>query len=496
MVYHDGVPLDLTVLADFGVALSALPAREQVVELERVSRWLDSQRTRAWGLVAAAGIDRAVTAAVAAEVGCPPRAVQGMLESFSEVAALPALTAALASGSISAAHARAVAREVRHVETGLAEDVATVAVERVLAEHGSAATARAFAEAARGIAASKTCVAEAELARAHAARTVTLTPLRAGMARLAITASALDAAQMMDSLTAAARFGLGDAPGYDRANPADHGMAARRADAAVALITSSGGPVPGGRATAVYVTVSQATLEGGATPADLAGQGPLPAPHARALLDGAEPAHVPLPAPHARALLDGAEPARVAAPLTLAAGEPSGGFVRRLEAAPAPVSQPVRARYLERRPVKVIRVPVDQFGRYVMPAKTTGNPEARFPDAALRRHIQLRDRTCRFPGCPVPAWRCEVDHIIAWALGGRTIPENLACLCAFHHRGAKHAAGWSVRGDADVALVWRSPTGRMATTRPPSICPEHRWGKERAAPSTSPVRTVAPARDP
>ena len=34
--------------------------------------------------------------------------------------------------------------------------------------------------------------------------------------------------------------------------------------------------------------------------------------------------------------------------------------------------------------------------------------------ADLREQIQLRDRTCVFPGCARPARRCDVDHIIAY----------------------------------------------------------------------------------
>jgi HAMP domain-containing protein len=48
--------------------------------------------------------------------------------------------------------------------------------------------------------------------------------------------------------------------------------------------------------------------------------------------------------------------------------------------------------------------------------------------AAIDRHLRARDRHCRFPGCRLPAIRCEVDHTIDYALGGTTDVGNLAHL--------------------------------------------------------------------
>ncbi|GAA1756597.1 HNH endonuclease signature motif containing protein [Kocuria aegyptia] len=107
----------------------------------------------------------------------------------------------------------------------------------------------------------------------------------------------------------------------------------------------------------------------------------------------------------------------------------------------------------------------------------------------LRRLVELRDGTCRFPGCRRRAERCDLDHTVAWADGGPTAERNLAALCRQHHR-IKHRDGhlgrWSVRrivADPDDATIgslsepvavleWTSPGGLVH--RP---VPEHAGGR-------------------
>lgn len=86
--------------------------------------------------------------------------------------------------------------------------------------------------------------------------------------------------------------------------------------------------------------------------------------------------------------------------------------------------------------------------------------------ADLRKWLQVRDRTCRFPGCTRRAMRCEVDHSEDWAADhGVTAHDNLAHLCAFHHH-LKHETAWSLRHlDAGV-LEWTSLTGAVYRTTP------------------------------
>ena len=82
---------------------------------------------------------------------------------------------------------------------------------------------------------------------------------------------------------------------------------------------------------------------------------------------------------------------------------------------------------------------------------------------ALRRALEHRDRTCRFPGCE--SRHCDAHHIEHWADGGKTKLSNLVLLCRRHHR-AVHEEGWSValeRGE----LEFQTPGGRRVPEAPP-----------------------------
>jgi hypothetical protein len=86
------------------------------------------------------------------------------------------------------------------------------------------------------------------------------------------------------------------------------------------------------------------------------------------------------------------------------------------------------------------------------------------PPAALDRHVRLRDGTCRFPGCAVPARECDLDHLIPFPRGS-TSAENLHALCRRHH-ALKHDGGWQVSSGPDQSLTWTSPLGATATSYP------------------------------
>lgn len=92
------------------------------------------------------------------------------------------------------------------------------------------------------------------------------------------------------------------------------------------------------------------------------------------------------------------------------------------------------------------------------------------PSAALERAVRCRDLTCRFPGCSRPAVVCDLDHTIPFnhqdpAAGGRTVADNLKCLCRQHHR-LKTFGGWRDKQLPDGTVVWVSPTGRTYRTSP------------------------------
>ena len=50
------------------------------------------------------------------------------------------------------------------------------------------------------------------------------------------------------------------------------------------------------------------------------------------------------------------------------------------------------------------------------------------------RAVEVRDRTCTNRYCDVPAERCEVDHVVPWALGGPTEVDNGQLACGYHNR--------------------------------------------------------------
>lgn len=85
----------------------------------------------------------------------------------------------------------------------------------------------------------------------------------------------------------------------------------------------------------------------------------------------------------------------------------------------------------------------------------------------LKTWLQVRDSTCRFPGCSRHASQCDIDHTYDWDYGGGTRHDNLAHLCKSHH-ALKHNTSWKVAhtdGGGGV-LTWTSPSGRHYTTEP------------------------------
>lgn len=107
-------------------------------------------------------------------------------------------------------------------------------------------------------------------------------------------------------------------------------------------------------------------------------------------------------------------------------------------------------------------------------ANSPAEPQYR-PSPRLDTFIRCRDMTCRFPGCARPAEFCDIDHAVAYALGGPTHPSNLRCLCRKHHL-VKTFHGWQDSQHPDGRIDWVSPNGQTHTTYPgsrllfPSLC--------------------------
>ena len=86
------------------------------------------------------------------------------------------------------------------------------------------------------------------------------------------------------------------------------------------------------------------------------------------------------------------------------------------------------------------------------------------PPARLAELVRVRDGTCRWYGCRLPAVRCDLDHTVPFP-DGPTAERNLADLCRGHHRLKTHTT-WRVHHDPGGVLTWTSPAGQHVITHP------------------------------
>ncbi len=98
----------------------------------------------------------------------------------------------------------------------------------------------------------------------------------------------------------------------------------------------------------------------------------------------------------------------------------------------------------------------------------TADPTRRFPGTALRRHVQIRDRTCIMIGCRAPAGSTDTDHTLDHACGGATTEPNLGNVCRHDHR-LKHDGGWRLHQPESGLFRWRSRLGHSYLLRPSPI---------------------------
>ncbi len=97
---------------------------------------------------------------------------------------------------------------------------------------------------------------------------------------------------------------------------------------------------------------------------------------------------------------------------------------------------------------------------------STGTTQRR-PTAAQTRGVHAAYPTCVFPGCPMPAIDCDLDHPEAWADGGPTTEDNLAPLCRHDHI-VRHN-GWKLERLSNGTHRWTSRLGHTYITdgKPP-----------------------------
>ncbi len=80
------------------------------------------------------------------------------------------------------------------------------------------------------------------------------------------------------------------------------------------------------------------------------------------------------------------------------------------------------------------------------------------PPQDLRDHVLGRDRTCRGPGCRMPASRCDLDHRVPHPRGP-TSPDNLYAACRGFHED-KTLTDTTVTDDGAGGLSVTYPSGR------------------------------------
>ena len=82
--------------------------------------------------------------------------------------------------------------------------------------------------------------------------------------------------------------------------------------------------------------------------------------------------------------------------------------------------------------------------------------------------LTLRDHGCRWDGCGMPASACDAHHVVHWADGGETEPDNLALVC-WHHHHFLHEQHWSIQPLGGGHFISIDPHGGQHPMRPPTV---------------------------
>jgi hypothetical protein len=107
--------------------------------------------------------------------------------------------------------------------------------------------------------------------------------------------------------------------------------------------------------------------------------------------------------------------------------------------------------------------------RYTVTDPATGLPlrtgtTRRRPTMAQRRSVEARQPVCIFPGCRMPAHRCDLDHRVPWSQHRRTTTSGLDPLCRYDHHTVRHRIGWHHQPLPGGDHLWTSPLGHHYTT--------------------------------
>ena len=400
---------------------------------------------------------RAVTAELATALHVPERTMQRHLDDAAALSTrLPATLSALRDGAITMAHARVIVEQTS--DLGDDDRDACARLDALLAEFSTSNTAATVRRKARHLREEVMTETLAERQRAaRAKRRVEFEAAADGMAWLHAFLPADDAALIFDRLDRAARAEREGRASVSRATDADPGSGDSTIAEARGAVHDGIARIRDDERTADQVRADVAR--------DLLLYGSLDSESVLAdSISRVRPSvHVTVPVltligeSDAPGLLDGYGPIDADTARRLAARAPS--FTRIL-------THPVSGTVLD----------VDR--------------QSYRPPADLERWLQVRDGTCRFPGCNRSARRSDIDHTLDWNDGERTAFDNLAHLGAAHHH-LKHETSWAVRQIGAGTLEWTTPAGRRHLTHPVNPIPDRQTRLE--APTPEPHQKPEPA---
>jgi len=134
----------------------------------------------------------------------------------------------------------------------------------------------------------------------------------------------------------------------------------------------------------------------------------------------------------------------------------------------------------------LVTVLEDEQGRVLNIGRRT-----RTVQASINRALNIRDKTCRVPGCCESRY-VDAHHIKHWADGGETSLDNLVTLCRAHHRQL-HQGCFTITAEKKASgqqLVFTTRSGRKIQS---SFFPQ--FPDVSAEMSADALRTAAPAVD-
>ncbi|MBV9141971.1 MAG: DUF222 domain-containing protein [Pseudonocardiales bacterium] len=463
----DGLLADmLSYPADTGPEHREFEALERIGAWERVMAWAQARQFReiasfmscaeARNAALGASSSQAHESAVA-EVGLMLRVSAGTAaarvgDAWSLCTRLPGTLAALEQGRITLAKARVIDAETAN----LAEEH-TAAVERqVLARARGQTPGQLRAATRRAVLTADAAAARKRAERARRERGVRMWPEPEGMATLSAYLPAEDAVGVFAVLDEYARHSA--VPGDERS------MEARRGDALVDLVLNPTGYASESTRTAREHTAQEPSgRQNTPDPSSAGASTPRASGHARD--------HTPTgPVPDSagcrctcgQCRRGGGVDIRVTIPYTALLGaDELPGELAGYGPIPAAVARDLAAGGTWRR---TLTDPAS--GRPVDYGTTRYRPPTHLAGLVI-----TRDQTCQFPGCRVPAHRCDLDHGVAYdpATGtGSTSDTNLGPKCRRHHQ-VKQTPGWSVTQHPDGCTTWITPSGHQYHSQPPPL---------------------------